>query len=965
MKRKFGFTLVEVILASVVIAGFMATTVFTAGEISLARREALASTDRNTWANLQTQFAAEGVKAPSDNTNVWGSSAGEFGVIHAQGGSLYFTSTAEDLPADTVKTLGATGKSVSTSPFLLGLSTIAQRQNLHTTGLSLMDRQSYVAMTTVNNTPAKPSEPMEKPDSLFGFSTSLAVAYFDLTQGKWIVSPAQATLDALTQIDWTGGNAFYILAKATTGTISDMDCTLVGGAAGGGDLDLSQEYTPPFSTDYDRVYSVSFSSLQYYPGTSLTITSVSHDAKGGTSYGNASVTITPVTPHLVLDRVPDTTPGAAGSSASPSDVTIADVAHRPLYGETSYNLFRARLSYVNDPAHDLAWVRTNIPQILTHISIYRYFDSITSSSLGLDTLSSATGYTTFAANPDYFASGTSFKARIQNWDDSSLTIRPYSSLITRASASLDLNVRQSDLPRVTFNPAAGTYTTPVSVKMTASTPILATSANEKDASGVQIYHINYTTNGSNPTSSSDYVDSTGTIPSQITATTTVKAQALSYSGNLYAPFLKDSQANSAAYTIRDDDKKERLTVMKVKRIEANGNENDSNEGTLNGYVQGHIQVLEDDSFTLNGSTTIGLKLYTKYEPKIRANASTRVYNTEPTSFLTNEASLVGAHYPIPSPNPTKGVDITSTDGNSSALITVNNVPDKYTLIIIGDNTSTMDPAGDSLATYTLGTIQLKGKSGNALVKNTTNITDLKVNQDTNCKSLELSPGTYYYGIKLTEGAVLKLQAGGSYHFYSLSMSNGTQIQPLGSGVKVYIHDPNLTLEGSAKPTEYDSDGKIICRDIDTGLQIPINEDTDFTKVYVNLSGGCIIGTRFYPVEMHLTSYRNKAASTLSIPAISSGGAVLDKYIPYLDSWRIDFSARGSDGYFHYYSWASSSATTVTIPGGNSPDTTINGQFFGTILSNSHVQLGSCSVVGRIESYSINTNDPTYLFIKEW
>ncbi len=828
MKRKFGFTLVEVILASVVIAGFMATTVFTAGEISLARREALATTDRNTWANLQTQFAAEGVKAPSDNANVWGSSAGEFGVIHAQGGSLDFTSTAEDLPATTVATLGATGKSVSTSPFLLGLSAIAQRQNLHTTGLSLMDRQSYRGITTsgVPNGNAVHEETMEKPDSLFGFSTSLAVAYYDLTQGKWIVSPAQATLDALTQIDWTRDNAFYILAKATTGTISDMDCTLVGVG------DLSEEATPPFTTDYSKVYAVSFSSLQYYPGTSLTITSVSNDADGNVSYGRAGVTITPVTPYLVLDRVKNT---ATDTPVTTSDVTIADVAHRPLYGETSYNLFRARLSYVNDATHDLAWVRTNIPQILTHISIYRYFDSLTSSSQGPDTLSAATGYTTFAANPGYFASGISSKARIQNWDDSSL-IRPYSALIGKASVVMDLNVIQSDLPRITFNPTAGTYPPPVSVKMTASTPILASSANEKDASGVSIYYINYTTNGSSPTASSDHVDSAGLIPTPITATTTVKAQALSYSGNQYSPFLKDSLADSAAYTIRDDDEKERTTVMKVRYISE----------TLNGHVQGSIQLLEDDSFTSNGSATLGLKLYVRYEPIIESRDGC-VYHKEQASYKKGECSIVGASYEIPSPNPWEGTKtITSTASapiKSGEKLLINSFPPNFTYVIIADSTTSVPiekPVSNSAKSGNTYNVK-KGTASTTYTwdmdneaKNNTHFNENNVYTNTpesqRESSVTMPAGTHNCSINLDRGAVLYLEPG-IHEFYSLHVSDGAKVLPTGAGVIIHLTSGQQRFQIEGNPT------------------VTTNADGSFSSA----SGGGIVGNKENPVVIHLDS----------------------------------------------------------------------------------------------------------------
>jgi hypothetical protein len=170
-----------------------------------------------------------------------------------------------------------------------------------------------------------------------------------------------------------------------------------------------------------------------------------------------------------------------------------------------------------------------------------------------------------------------------------------------------------------------------------------------------------------------------------------------------------------------------------------------------------------------------------------------------------------------------------------------------------------------------------------------------------------------------------------------------------------VRDPNISIAGEAKPTEWDSNGKIICRSIaNNSIISTITEDTDFTKVYVNISGGCVIGTRDFPITLHLTSHHvdyNFAHGDVIPSALVTGGIV--------GSWNCDYNQKTGKYTLKMDSWVPTSYTD------KSPDTTINGQFYGTIYSNAHVHLNTCAVVGRIESYSIDSNSNTYLFIKEW
>ncbi len=816
MKRKFGFTLVEVILASVIIAGFMATTVFTAGEISLARREALATTDRNTWANLQTQFAAEGVKAPSDNANVWGSSAGEFGVIHAQGGSLDFTSTVEDLPAGTVTTHGATGKSVSTSPFLLGLSTIAQRQNLHTTGLSLMDRQSYRAITTSggSNGDDVSEETMEKPDNLFGFTTSLAVAYYDLTQVKWMISPAQATLDALTQIDWTGGNAFYILAKATTGTIKDMYCTLVGV----GNLD---EATPPFSNDYDKTYAVDFSSLKYYPGTSITITSVSQNSVGAISYGRAGVTITPVTPNFTVDRVKNTDAITASGTTS-GTVTLGDVAHKPLYGQTTYNLFRVRMDSLSGASgsETLSSIlsKPRLSPILGYISIYAFFDNTvggilnTHTAVAVDSIGSAGRYS-FAAEPRYFDSGASVVARVQNW--SSVVTRPYSALIAKSSAAtLALNLSKSNLPSVAFTPPNNsTFSSNLSVKMSPATPLLVASADETGDSG-EIYRIYYTINGADPASSSYFVLPGGTAP-PISQNTTFKAQSLIYANDPYAPFLNASSMVTASYS--NMDMKEATTVMKVNYIR---------NSLDKAYVQGSIQVLKSCSFNLNGGYTMGLNLYVTGNPNVTLNSNIhyKIFNAEDsTAYQTKTCSIVGSYYSNRYGNGTEGNGGT-VNGNSGDTIIVNEVPNGYKMPIIANSSTTVPMV-------TVPTWSAQNNSWISVNSAANSTRNKYISSQTNYSgNVVLDSGTYNCTFTLDGANSIIYLTGGTYYIYGLNFNGPGQIVTEGD---VILYVKNLSLNNSDVKVNMNADGS-----------------------YASSSGGSVFGSVQHPITIFVASTVN-------------------------------------------------------------------------------------------------------------
>jgi len=885
--RRFGFSLVEVILGSIIIAGFVASTVFTAGEIGKAKRDMLAKRDLNTWANLQSQFASYGVQAPSGKTDVWGTGTGEFGLLYqdlsssTSNATFSVPSAGENLAASIVTTYGRLGKSACVSAFLLDLNyyatssvTVAPRENLGTVGLSLMDRDTYSATyvstysstgsassgsTNSGSVSASSSDPMLKPDSLFNFGVTVAIAYPTVSSSGTtysISSSSTLTLDALTQIDWSDSNPIYVLVSASSGTISSASATLNGTALSSGSYG-----------SYTYAYPIKLSSLEYLSSNSVTIVGTAKNSAGTSVSSTITLTFTQITPVFAFYRY-NTASGTLKAASSLSTVTVYDVCQPSTTVYSSgYNAFRAYITTLNGTTYSSV---PNYSYILSNLYLYSYLDNYISSSsttsytlLSGGTLSSS-GYTTITLPAaDFLSTATKYTWRATNKGDSiSTSAIPWGALFATGSASQVLTISTKALPSVSFTPTTGnkiTSTSGVTAYVASGSYIMSTGAYDASYPLYYIYY-NYGTSSltalSTPTTSSysGYISSyTGAMSfSSITSASTVYVKAIALANSTYSLFLAANTVSSAYYTYESD--KEAKTVMKVNYI----------TDTLDYYVQGSIQVLKADGFTLNGSYSMGLKLYVTGYPTVNcSNVAAYVYNSETdydaasSSQKLSRCSVIGAAYTAGSAN-NKSISVNSGYTSSGVTISVGSISTSYALPIVTNSTT-------EVALQTAPTTSTTS-STNSVTMTSSGVT--------------LTPGTYnnYYWFN-SSGYTLTLKGAGDYYIYGMCFNNPGSIVATEAGAN--LHVTSLTLSNS----------NFTC--------------TTSSGALSSVSGGSVIGSASAPITVYM------------------------------------------DG----------STTSSTID--------FKGQLYGTFISNGHVNLTNCMVMGKIECNSINMNSGCYLFIKSW
>jgi hypothetical protein len=951
LMRRLGFSLIEVVLGAVIIAGFVGTTVYTAGEIGLARRESLASFDRNSWATLQTQYAAEGVMAQSSNSAVWG--AADYGVLASKGGSLSFTSTGTNLDASSVQavTLGTVGRSLCVNSFRVNVpaNQIANRSNRNTVGLVLMDRSSYAG--TAGNGTTTPalnpgSNPMDKPAGLFGLSTVLGIAKFNPLTGSYVAEQSStATIDAFTEMNWSGsGPAFYVLIRSTSGSIDGATCQLNGGAG----IDMVSTSIGA----YTGAFPVPVSALSSLTSSTINVTTAAYDADGIYSYGKATVTIGKVTPVIQNVRVNSGT----GATVATNQVWIQDVTQP---GTLAYNAFHTRvtgfvtasgssfslssITNASSPYYD------NATAILNSLGVSVYVDSVAGATTSTVQVL-ATNTIPSSGDCVYMISGSAFSMASGATFTQRSVVTPFSNLAFISSSTTVTNSlipTAVQLPYVDYTPPTGATLSTAQASVSANTSSMdpgtflgATRLYVAKTTGLYSLYYSFTTDGSAPSDPTPYlyygvindtngIETYGTLTSGVT----VKVKTAAHANSPYSLFLSPGAVTPASYTFGED-AVERVTVMKVKKI----------EDTIDGRVQGSIQVLTPDSFILNGSMVLGLVLYVPDEPSIMCNSSFGIYKTKPEPVPTGQATIVSSVLT----RPTNGNTIKGTD---SETIMVNSIPSKYSCVIQTSYTTTVpmvapDSIGPMIATgghnYTMksGTAtdatwtDNSGKSHPVVAQyiwtdseadyNYLGSNDYNNSPAKRPVSILMNAGTHNGTITVESGAKLYLNSG-QHNFYSLEIREGGQLVAnpgaliqaqwltlnrnvairLSTGVNEFA---NLKMEDESKMLTT-STGVII--HVKTG-GFALNGNVQGNQVVLNSDGslnsatnakGCVIGTRIFPVKMHVTSTQ-------------------------------------------------------------SADDRINGQFYGTIYSNGKIQLSACLVMGRIESYAIQMNGQNYLFIKE-
>lgn len=846
LMRKLGFSLIEVIIGSVIIAGFVGTTVYTAGEIGAARRESLASFDRNTWATLQTQYAAQGVMAPTDNVGVWG--ANNFGNISNNQGSLYFNNnlTSGDLDANTVNSLGVVGQSVTVNAFRVGLTQAGVRENANTVGLLLMDRSNY------SNTGGNGGQgvvdpglvPMDKPNGLFDLGTAIAVAKFNPGGAiPYVVTPSSTvTLDALSEINWDGTvPAFYVLLRATIGAIDTADCYLNG--------NLINASNTAFN-GYDFSFPVTLADLNTLGTNLLYVTTVAQDPAGNVATGRGSVTITPVRPTLTHTREEVSPLPTNGTITTDFTVDICDVMQPQT---KTYQKFRTTVETLNGTSVSTLLasptLAANTAAVLNHLSLYDYIDSslgiatVSSNVSAVNSLSGTKPYVSFGTSVTaYNANCTSFVWRSSTRGDSLTT--PYSALIAEVKLSSPLTITMTPRPSVLFSPVTGSTIESLSgITAYASAPILGSGVEDiLPTPSLYYLYYNYGINnmGEVPTPTlSAYngrIDSyTGSVNlGSLQDGTTVYVKAIALPSALdannkdpYRLFLSSSsQAQTSGTYMYDSDPYKVLAYVNIL-------------DNINGYVQGSIQVRDACSFNANGSASVGFELRLNYEPTFTLNGDTKDY----------------FHYY--STNPASSYYLSSSDVLNKVA---NNSSDVY---IIGSN-----------KTYTLNN-QSFSTSTSSGYHVALNIRPVSIETSISPKDPE---GVYPSAFNncttdytVENGKTLTLAAGGTYYYNNLTVRNGGSVVVSGSGTATlyvkYLTDNGGTIGNSDSVTSLtmyflnsiDLNGKVYGR-LHCGTYVktstPSSTSPDgflhnYTAGKVTMNAQCVVAGKIWCYELNM------------------------------------------------------------------------------------------------------------------
>lgn len=217
-RSRFGFSLMEVVVGSVVVATFVGGTVFMAGQIAESRIGAQEQRNRNTWANVQSQLTAEGVNSNTDSA-VWADSP--FVDVAGQANSdLRFSSTIADRDDINV------GEMMVVKPMRLDLNSVESAVNIRTnrfnSGLRLIDHENATGASSVYD--IEDATPIYLPD--------FALAIYDQATGQYSYTLASggtnltASLQAWTDINWNEENIHvYLLCRSPGRTINSVRIT--------------------------------------------------------------------------------------------------------------------------------------------------------------------------------------------------------------------------------------------------------------------------------------------------------------------------------------------------------------------------------------------------------------------------------------------------------------------------------------------------------------------------------------------------------------------------------------------------------------------------------------------------------------------------------------------------------------------------------------------------------------------
>jgi len=638
-----AFTLIEVLIGGLIIASFVSGTVFMAGQIGEARIGGLAQRDRNAWANLQTQLAAEGIDASATNSAIWAGKG--FDGVDAD------DSLAVD-SSNTPEGNAQIGEGLVVMPFRLSLRSadnpIGERSNHDTVGLMLMDHTTALGGSGLG----QPTDP-------YAFYTEVAIAKYNEYGVLEIVKGSTVTLDALTDLNWAddGTPAFYALVYPSAGTITDASITYNEGTVDETTVSMMNE-----SIGGWRAAPVSLASIV---NDSFTIAVTATDGQNP-EVNNILVNITPVEPLLVLDRV--TTAGVVNSLAT---VTLWDVVSSLVHGQVPHNQLRIRAMAPDGV--------TELPdEVLSRIGMTASVDEIT-----IYTANDMSGTGAIGVRPslsvDYFSAETALY---------SVDAESDSPLINDSVSSMILSADPSYLPGITLSPSDGAsfYTALNVLFAPAPEPVISTDIDP------HLYQFRYTLDGTTPTESSLAVPDTWTVSDIGAGLGDGQSITLSTSAFLHAgspeglKWFLEPDANAggtfvAVYQKEDDPYKTLAFVNILDNVQ--------------GHVAGSIQVNQDCQFNVNSKAEVGFALILNFEPHFVFNGDSRdnlhfYYEDE-----TSEADILAAIE-------TNGTECIIVRPSASTIVTSSNtihVNDGSLPVSIKTSTPSRDPEGELYTTF--------------------------------------------------------------------------------------------------------------------------------------------------------------------------------------------------------------------------------------------------------------------------
>ncbi|MBN1403110.1 MAG: hypothetical protein JW942_01410 [Opitutales bacterium] len=506
-RRVRGFTLIEVILGSMIIAGFVAGTVFIGSQLGEARIGSLAERDRSSWANLQSQLAAQGIDASSENSAIWTDK--DFDAVG--------TATNDTLKLDS-KTHSITGKqygeAVVIRPFRVDVSSLAMRTNLNTVGFMIMDHE------TATGTPGTLDKPTGDP---FSIGATFRLLAYDKATNTWSLGDvdlgtdgaASVTLDAWNDLDWESGAepAIYLVAKPSGEGLDAVRVSTSGVPANTSSPYLGNYGTLPAGFTLPDGWTIGGAlDPNALVGSSdqLEVSYVAEHSGVSSSAKSFVINVTKVTPYVDMGME-----NLDGTPRATNDVYLTDVVHSVITVSTSdIEAMNAGLMSVRLYGSEEFEEENKLPGVLdSYITVSQTIGTKTGGISG----SVSAGFRQYATANSFVSNAP------HTW---TIQVNSTSPFVKDTTASETLTAVAETLPEIVMVPYGTPYvfSSPSVVVSLTPTPELAIpGVNDED-----LYDVRFTTDGKDVTQISNEYTGPFRLGSWITYETSLELRAKAF-----------------------------------------------------------------------------------------------------------------------------------------------------------------------------------------------------------------------------------------------------------------------------------------------------------------------------------------------------------------------------------------------------------------------------------------------------